>query len=132
MRNPTPLLDDHALLRSVAHQPLHRRLAVYLKLSGPGWLQSAITLGGGSLSGSLYLGVLGGFGLLWLQPVAMIFGIIMLSGIGYVTMCTGKPALQAINEHVNPVLGYGWAIASLVASMVWAMPQYSLSLGVLQ
>jgi Mn2+/Fe2+ NRAMP family transporter len=132
MRNPTPLLDDHALLRSVAHQPLHRRLAVYLKLSGPGWLQSAITLGGGSLSGSLYLGVLGGFGLLWLQPVAMIFGIIMLSAIGYVTMCTGKPALQAINEHVNPVLGYGWAIASLVASMVWAMPQYSLSLGVLQ
>ena len=27
----------------------------YIKLSGPGWLQSGITLGGGSLSSSLYL-----------------------------------------------------------------------------
>lgn len=50
----------------------------FVRLSGPGWLQSAITLGGGSLSSSMYLGVLVGFGLLWLQPLAMIAGIIML------------------------------------------------------
>jgi Mn2+/Fe2+ NRAMP family transporter len=124
--------EDARLLRSVADQPLSKRLPVYLRLSGPGWLQSAITLGGGSLSGSLYLGVLGGFGLLWLQPMAMIIGIVMLSAIGYVTLQTGKRPLDAINEHVNPVLGYGWAVASLLASMVWAMPQYSLSVGVLQ
>ena len=41
---------------------------VYLGLSGPGWLQSALTLGGGSLASSLFLGALAGFGLLWLQP----------------------------------------------------------------
>jgi len=62
----------------------------YIRLSGPGWLQSAITLGGGSLGGSLYLGVLAGFGLLWLQPLFMILGIIMLSAIGYVTMSTSE------------------------------------------
>jgi len=129
---PVPTRTDAELLSSVQQQPLSSRIPVYLKLSGPGWLQSAITLGGGSLSGSLYLGVLGGFGLLWLQPVAMIIGIIMLSAIGYVTMVTGRRPLEAINQHVNPVLGYGWALASLVASMVWAMPQYSLSIGVLQ
>ena len=28
------------------------KLRAYAKLSGPGWLQSAITLGGGSLSGA--------------------------------------------------------------------------------
>ncbi|MHC4597358.1 MAG: hypothetical protein ACYS19_20735 [Planctomycetota bacterium] len=44
----------------------------YVKLSGPGWLQSGITLGGGSLSSSLYLGVLVGFSFMWLQPLAMI------------------------------------------------------------
>ncbi|HRE06034.1 MAG TPA: divalent metal cation transporter [Opitutaceae bacterium] len=130
--NPPPPNDDVQLLRAAAQQPLGGRLRTYLKLSGPGWLQSAITLGGGSLSGSLYLGVLGGFGLLWLQPVAMIMGIIMLSAIGYVVMTTGRRPLQAIHEHVNPVLAYGWAAASLVASMVWAMPQYSLAIGVLQ
>jgi Mn2+/Fe2+ NRAMP family transporter len=127
-----PGSKDAQLLRSVIQQPLSKRIPVYLKLSGPGWLQSAMTLGGGSLSGSLYLGVLGGFGLLWLQPFAMLIGIVMLSAIGYVTLATGKRALPAINQHVNPVLGFGWAIASLLASMVWALPQYSLSLGVLQ
>ena len=34
----------------------------FAKLSGPGWLQSAITLGGGSLAGALFLGVIGGYG----------------------------------------------------------------------
>lgn len=132
MANPATPPSDSELLKSVATQPLAKRLPVYLRLSGPGWLQSAITLGGGSLAGSLYLGVIGGFGLLWLQPLAMLMGIVMLSAIGYVTLATGKRPLEAINEHVNPVLGYGWAVASLVASMVWAMPQYSLSIGVLQ
>ena len=43
----------------------------FIKMSGPGWLQSAITLGGASLSGALFLGVLGGFSLLWLQLVSV-------------------------------------------------------------
>ncbi len=128
----SPAAEDAARLRSIAGQPLARRLPVYFKLSGPGWLQSAITLGGASLSGSLYLGVIGGFGLLWLQPFAMIMGIVMLCAVGHVTMATGRRPLEAINEFVNPVLGYAWAAASLLASMVWAMPQYSLSIGVLR
>lgn len=132
MNSPEPVNNDAAILREAVKLPLLRRLPVYVRLSGPGWLQSALTLGGGSLSASLYLGVLGGFGLLWLQPLAMIVGIIMLSAIGYVVTATGKRALPAINEFVNPVLGIGWAVASLLASMVWAMPQYSLSIGVLQ
>ena len=132
MSHQSSASDDAARLREVANQPLGKRLPVYLRLSGPGWLQSAITLGGGSLAGSLYLGVIGGFSLLWLQPLAMILGIIMLSAIGYVTLATRKNALESVNEYVNPVLGYGWAIASLAASMVWAMPQYSLSIGVIQ
>lgn len=133
-RTETPISasEDARLLRSVAGEPLSKRLPVYLKLSGPGWLQSAITLGGASLSGSLYLGVISGFGLLWLQPLAMMMGIVMLSAVGYVTLATGRRPLEAINEFVNPVLGYAWAAASLLASMVWAMPQYSLSIGVLR
>jgi len=102
-------------------------LGAYVKLSGPGWLQSAITLGGGSLAGSLYLGVLAGASLLWLQPLAMILGIIMLSAISYVTLSTGQRPFQAINRHVNPVLGWGWAIATLMANLVWALPQFSLA-----
>lgn len=107
-------------------------LLAYLRLSGPGWLQSAITLGGGSLAGSLYLGVVAGFGLLWLQPLFMILGIIMLCAIGYVTMSTSERPFWAICRHVNPVLAWAWALASLLANIVWCLPQFSLALGVFE
>ena len=105
---------------------------VYVRLSGPGWLQSAMTLGGGSLASSLYLGVLGGFSLLWLQPMAVFLGIVMLGAIGYVTLSIGERPFGAIKNHINPVLAWGWALAALLANMVWAMPQYSLANAVVQ
>ena len=64
--------QEKAYLRELSGKPLFARLGGYVSLSGPGWLQSALTLGGGSLTGSLYLGVLAGFSMLWLQPLAMI------------------------------------------------------------
>jgi len=107
-------------------------LGTYVRLSGPGWLQSAITLGGGSLAASLYLGVLAGSSMLWLQPLAMALGIVMLSAIGYVALTTGEPPFRAICRHVSPVLGWGWALATLAANMVWCLPQYALGTSVVQ
>lgn len=124
--NNSSIQKDRQLLIAAKEKGASATLGAYIKLSGPGWMQSAITLGGGSLAGSLYLGVLGGVSLLWLQPIAMILGIIMLSAIGYVTLSTGQRPFEAINKHVNPVLGWGWAIATLMANLVWALPQFSL------
>ena len=107
------------------------RYGIYFRLSGPGWIASAITLGGGSLASSLYLGVLGGYSLLWLQPLAMVMGVIMLSAIGYVTLSSGEKPFRAINEHVSPVLGWGWALAVAAANIIWCMPQHSLANAVL-
>jgi Mn2+/Fe2+ NRAMP family transporter len=104
-----------------------KKLKTWLKLSGPGWLQSAITLGGGSLAGSLFLGMIGGYSLLWLQIMAMAFGVVMLGAIGYVTLSTGERPFGLINKHVNPVLGWGWALATLAANIVWCLPQFSLA-----
>jgi Mn2+/Fe2+ NRAMP family transporter len=125
----TAVERDRQLLIDAKKKGKTATLGAYIKLSGPGWLQSAITLGGGSLSSSLYLGVLGGFALLWLQPLAMIIGITMLSAIGYVTLSTGEKPFQAINKHVNPVLGWGWLLATLTANCVWALPQFGLACG---
>ena len=105
---------------------------VFVKLSGPGWLQSGITLGGGSLSSSLYLGVLVGFCFMWLQPLAMILGVIMLSAIAYVTLSVGDRPLRGINEHVSPVLGWGWLFASMMANLVWSLPQFALGTAALR
>lgn len=107
-------------------------LGAYVKMTGPGWLQSAITLGGGSLAGSLYLGIIGGYEMMWLQPLMMIFGIVMLCAISHVTLSTGERPLRSLNVHVSPVLGWGWVIATLMANLVWAMPQFSLGTAALR
>ena len=73
------LAAEKKLLAEASQKPLLSRWGTFAKLSGPGWLQGAITLGGGSLAGSLYIGVIGGYELLWLQPLMMIFGVLMLS-----------------------------------------------------
>lgn len=124
--------DEVALIQKAQAEGTAATLKTYAKLSGPGWLQSAITLGGGSLAGSLYLGVIGGYELLWLQPIMMILGVLMLSVIGYVTLSTGEKPFQAINKHISPVLGWGWLIAAMLANLVWAMPQFSLGTAALQ
>jgi Mn2+/Fe2+ NRAMP family transporter len=107
-------------------------IKTYLRLSGPGWLQSGITVGGVSFSSSLYLGVLVGFSMMWLQPVAMILGIIMLGAIAYVTLSVRERPLKAINDHVSPVLGWSWLFASMAANLVWSMPQYTLGTRAIQ
>ena len=58
---------DRQTLAAARQKGKMATLGAFVKLSGPGWLQSAITLGGGSLSSSLYLGVLVGFCFMWLQ-----------------------------------------------------------------
>jgi Mn2+/Fe2+ NRAMP family transporter len=76
--------------------------------------------------------VIGGYELLWLQPLMMIFGVLMLSVIGYVTLSTGEKPFRAINKHINPVLGWGWLIAAMLANLVWAMPQFGLGTAAIQ
>jgi hypothetical protein len=119
-------IDQAKYLQEAEAKGIGSRLLAYSKLSGPGWLQSAITLGGGSLASSLFLGVLAGYSLLWLQPVAILLGIIMLSSVSHVTLSTGQSPFTSINNEINPVLGWGWAIATIMANVVWCLPQFSL------
>ena len=118
--------QEKKYLRDAESKGLYSCLAAYTKLSGPGWLQSAITLGGGSLASSRFLGVLAGYSLLWLQPIAIILGIIMLCAISHVTLSTGQSPFVSINSEINPVLGWGWAIATIMANIVWCLPQFTL------
>lgn len=129
MDDPNP---DEARLADAAQRGGWFTFLTFLRLSGPGWLQSAITLGGGSLAGALFLGVLTGTRLLWLQALAMLLGVVMLSAISYVTLSTGQRPFRAIRDHVNPVLALGWALAVLLANIVWSLPQFSLATAAVQ
>jgi Mn2+/Fe2+ NRAMP family transporter len=124
--NDQQIQRNREMILAAKEKGLGATIGAYTKLSGPGWLQSAITLGGGSLSGALFLGVLGGTDMLWLQLMAIIMGVIMLSAISYVTLSTGKRPFPLINEHINPALGWGWLLATITANMIWCMPQFAL------
>ncbi|MDF1657609.1 MAG: divalent metal cation transporter [Verrucomicrobiales bacterium] len=132
MSEPELNEQESSELEALSSQPLGARLKYYAKRTGPGWLQAAITLGGGSLAGALFLGVMMGYNLMWLQPLAMILGVVMLSAIAYVTLATGKRPFAAINEHVSPVLGWAWLIAAMMANIVWCLPQFALGTGAVQ
>ena len=95
------------------------KLGIYSRLSGPGWVQAAVTLGGGSLVGALYLGVIGGYEFLWLQPLAMLCGIIMLSAISYVTLSTDERPFRTVQKKISPSLAWGWLIATVIADTVF-------------
>ncbi len=121
------LFRDKEILSEAQERGPIATLFAYLRLSGPGWLQSAITLGGGSLLGSLYLGMAGGYSLLWVQLLAIFCGVVMLSAISYVTLSTGMRPFAAMNEYVNPVLGTAWLTATILANMIFILPQFSLA-----
>ncbi len=118
---------ERQMLMEAEAQGTGAKLLTWTKLSGPGWLQSAITLGGGSLASSLFLGILAGYHLLWLQVLAMACGVVMLGAIGYVALSTGERPFVLVRDRINPVLAWGWALATLAANIVWCMPQFSLA-----
>ena len=123
--------DTESYLVQVQAQGGWAKLKAYSRLSGPGWLQSATTLGGGSLASALFLGVVGGYAVLWVQAGAVILGVVMLAAISYVTLSTGESPFEALRTRVNPVLAWGWILAALAANMVFVLPQYSLAFGAL-
>jgi Mn2+/Fe2+ NRAMP family transporter len=123
----SPVELERAMLLDAEAKGGVAKLSVWAKLSGPGWLQSAITLGGGSLGSSLFLGILAGYSFLWLQVLAMFCGVVMLGAIGYVTLSTGERPFGLVNRQINPVLGWSWALATMAANIVWCLPQFSLA-----
>ncbi|NLN89492.1 MAG: divalent metal cation transporter [candidate division WS1 bacterium] len=123
---PKALAKERSELAAIADKPLGARLRFYAKRLGPGFMQSAMTLGSGSAGSSLFAGALLGYTLLWAQPFAMIVGIIMLSAIAHITLSTGVRPFDALRKHVHPAIAWGFAIGSLVATIVWHFPQYAM------
>ena len=78
-----------------------------IREGGPGWLQGAMTLGGGSAITSLSIGAMFGYEYLWVQPVAMIIGCIMLFALAHQTLSTGERPLPPC-EMFSPSVAWLW------------------------
>jgi len=106
-----------------------KRWAGYSRMTGPGWLQSALTLGAGSAFASLFAGSYLQYQLLWVQPVAMILGVIMLSVISHQTLCTRARPFSVISLIFHPAVAWVWAFGALAVTIIWHFPQYALAAG---
>ncbi|MGJ8638810.1 MAG: divalent metal cation transporter [Opitutaceae bacterium] len=118
--------NDIEHIESIQSRGFIGRLGGYAKLTGPGWVQAAVTLGGGSLVGALYLGVIGGYQFMWLQPLAMLCGVIMLAAISYVTLSSEERPFVSVKKNISPTLAWGWLIATVVANVVFCSAQFAL------
>ena len=117
------------VLRSLESQGPWKKLKWYFSKSGPGWMQSAMTLGGGSAIASLYSGAFLGYKMLWVQPVSILLGIVMLYALAYQTLSTGERPFRAMSTYVGKPVAWAWAICTILATIIWHFSQYSLIAG---
>ena len=129
--DPGTLQWERAALRSLAAKPFPARMRGYLRMLGPGYMQSAMTLGGGTVSSALFAGAVFGYQLLWVAPLAMALGVIMLAAISWQTLSTGARPWPAMREHAGPFFAWAWAIGALLSSLIWQFAQYALASAVL-
>jgi Mn2+/Fe2+ NRAMP family transporter len=99
----------------------------YVKRTGPGLLQSAMTLGAGSAAASVIAGASFGYKLLWVQPVAMFLGVMMLAALSNVVLTTGERPYKSFGREIGKWLVVLWALGTIMSSIIWHFPQYGLA-----
>jgi manganese transport protein len=130
-RDPGALENERTFLREVNARPgILRRWRGYWSLAGPGWVQSALTLGAGSAGSSIFAGAVFGYELLWVQPVAMFLGVVVFAAIGHQVLVTQARPYDVFWKRLHPALAVAWGAAVLLASIVWQFPQYALAAAV--
>ena len=88
--DPEVLAAEKKWLVSLEDASPLTRWSFFLKRGGPGYLQSALTLGGGTAAATLMAGGAFGYSLLWVAPVSMLLGLAVLSAVAHQTLSTGK------------------------------------------
>lgn len=120
------LAKEREMLVQVQSESWVKRAKTYFKFLGPGFLQSAITLGGGTASACLLAGSKYGYKLLWVQPLAMILGVVVLAMVGKQVLSTGERPYLSFWTRLHPSLAILWAASAMLACIIWQIPQYSL------
>ncbi len=125
------LAAEERALAALEGASIPQRWLAFLRRGGPGYLQSAMTLGGGTAVSAVFAGRLFGYELLWVAPCAMLLGVLMLGALSHQTLSTGLRPFAAMRRYAGAPLAYGWALGALLASIIWHFPQYSLAGGAL-
>ncbi|MCF7668598.1 MAG: divalent metal cation transporter [Verrucomicrobia bacterium] len=124
--DPEKVRQEEALLQGLEGKSLITRIRGYFNLTGPAWAQSAMTLGAGSAAASVVAGAFFGYQLLWVQPIAMFLGVFMLAALSNITLTKGERAYLIVRREIHPGLALMWALATVIATVIWHFGQYAL------
>ena len=130
--DPEKLQQEISELQALEQKPFLAKSAGYLKRTGPGLMQSAMTLGAGSAAASVMAGASFGYKMLWIQPVAMFLGVMMLAALANVVLTTEERPFRGFGRQLGGIgwiLVSLWAIGTVMASVIWHFPQYGLAAG---
>lgn len=130
--DPERLQREVEELRALEGKPFWERFLGYLRKTGPGLLQSAMTLGAGSASASVIAGASFGYKLLWVQPAAMFLGVCMMAALANIVLTTQERPYSGFARQVGWPLVFLWALGAIVASVIWHFPQYTLAGGAMR
>ena len=125
--DPEALAAEKKWLVSLEDASPLTRWSFFLKRGGPGYLQSALTLGGGTAAATLMAGGAFGYSLLWVAPVSMLLGLAVLSAVAHQTLSTGKRPLPAIRQHAGPFFAFAFIAGAVLSSVIWHFAQYALA-----
>jgi manganese transport protein len=130
-RDPEELAAEKARLAEIdSRRGLWGRFRGYWSLAGPGWVQSALTLGAGSAGSSIFAGAMFGYDLLWVQPVAMFLGVAVFAAIGHQLVLTQARPYDVFRRKLHPALAWAWGGVVLLSSIIYQFPQYALATSV--
>ena len=76
---PERLAAEIARLEELERSPAPRRFLGYVRLTGPGFMGAALTLGAGTLTSAMLTGVQFGYRTLWMIWLSLALGLFMLA-----------------------------------------------------
>jgi len=125
--DPEQVAREAEHLEQLDRGPFVPRLLGWVRLSGPGYLQAALTLGAGTATSALFAGALFGYRMLWVAPLGMLIGVIVFAALAHQTLSTGQRPMPAMARFAGRPFAILWAVGALLASVIWHLPQYNLA-----
>lgn len=128
MRYTEEALAEKEKLKEINKLSTVPRTMKYLKITGPGFLQAAFTLGAGSFASSVSLGAFYGYSMLWVPLYSFAFGLFMLALATRFVTSSELPVIQAQNKYHGKFFGtvITGFIACFAASLIYSFGQYAL------
>jgi len=104
------------------------RILGYLRLGGPGFMDSALTLGAGTLTAAMLSGALFGYKTMWLLWVSMGMGLFMMAAMARFTCRGGFRVIKKQNQYHGVLVGslMTGLVGTTSVAIIFNFGQYSL------